>query len=202
MNSFNQNWLCLFCVCDHTKIPVNHWTILNRKYFLLAVFWLSVYQLSPQMILWHVKSIPQFTLTLISAMNQTNCPSCQNHLSTVTSCVMTDAILEHISHVLPEVFRLKQSVRSITRCSSAVISRAVTGPVCPPASNNSLYPWLCHTAHSVPSLPPFYYWQTEDDREEWLELVGMVQASKSVFWLRALSQIASAHVHATRHGWK
>lgn len=54
-------------------------------------------------------------------MNQTNCPSCQNHLSTVTSCVTTDATPEHISHALPEALWVKtisweHNRRSLQQC--------------------------------------------------------------------------------------
>lgn len=70
---------CVNSVCNHTKRVVNYWTLFNRKHFLFGR--LSV---ESPMILWQVKSVPQFTLTLIPAVNQTNCPSWQNHLTAVT----------------------------------------------------------------------------------------------------------------------
>lgn len=127
------------------------------------------------MILWRVKSIPQFTLPLNPVMNQTNCPSWQNHL--VTSCVVTDAILEHFSHATPKAFRLKQSVGSITG-AQCCHSLCWHWPGTPASLKQRLHLWLCHTALSGPSLPPLNHWRTECDGERWLECLVMVRPHK------------------------
>ena len=48
--------------------------------------------------------------TRIDPRGELNCPLWQNQSSTVTWCVMTVAILKHISDVLPEAFMFRQSV--------------------------------------------------------------------------------------------